>query len=140
MSEKLRITYHEESNTFKGLRDTEIAMGTVHLSRLHANKDVQGDAYKFESRVSLSGATYNVKVDSPDIAVAKVEAVTDDRQVHTFAFDANNDEAPLVRTLSDESSPDVLLDRQVATPDEEGYTLARQFNEILFEVVDEEGL
>lgn len=140
MSEKVRVTYHEEGNTFLDLRNAEVAMGTVHLSRLHHGKDAQLDALKLESRVSLSGTDFNVKVDSPDIAVAHVKAVSKDRQVHTFAFDANSSEEPLVHTLTDESNPDVLLDRQVATPDQEGYALARQFNALLFEVIEQEGV
>jgi hypothetical protein len=140
MSEKVRVTYHEENNSFLDIRNAEVAMGTVHLSRLHHGKDGQTASLDLETHVPRSSSALDVTVSSPDIAAARVHAVGDDGQVHNFEFDAHNTEEPLVYTLTGKSSPDILLDRQVATPDQEGYALLRQFNELLFDVIEEQGL
>lgn len=140
MSEKVRVTYHEERNSFLDLRKAEVAMGTVHLSRLHHAKEAQAELLELKTRVARSAGVLDTTVSSPDIAVAQVSAVAENGQAHNFKFDAHNTDEPLVYTLADQSRPDVLLDRQVATPDQEGYALLRQFNELLFDVIEDQGL
>jgi hypothetical protein len=137
MSENVRVSYTPEQTTFTQLRDAEVAMGTVHIARLHESRASQG-VLEFDDTVPVPDGEAAVTVRSRDVSQARVAAVLPDGRIITYELDTANVAEPVVQTLADVAQPDVLLDRRVATPDQDGYAVARELNSLLFDLVYEQ--
>lgn len=136
MSENMRVTYEQEPMGFTELNRAEVSMGTVHLARLHSAKRPEADL-RIANVTTRHGVT---SVESEYITTAKVQVTDAETLRHTYTFDATNAAEPLVYTLDRQADPEMPMDRVVATEGQEGYALLRQFNDVLFDIIEDQGL